>query len=210
MAGKRLNKLYEEERIDEYKENNEQACWRYAVELSVRAGGTTGSIIRHISGEPLERDKEDAPDIVNVCKRGNKNKRDVYVGIEHFIVDRSTRVKRGKRISPSAESREHIRRAYEKGHSELIETNDVSEATRDFFMNEAGKLLEIQTNSDVQSLVESLHYSLNKHMGKVDSYRENLSKMSGEAEIEIAFLIELHAEFPNVILNDGASCRWSE
>ena len=189
--------------IDEKKQQNELACFETAVSLAQQRGGKTLEILNYLNGTPVPRAKEDKPDLVRVCTRGKKNPRKVLVGIEHFRVDQRSAQGKGKRVSKGAEFTRHAWDAYEKGHQEFLQTGKASDQSQRALLKQAVGLAQENIRSSYSSLIEDFSFHLNRHLERTDIYRENLQRISGEMPIELAFLIEMHAYLPPLLLNEG-------
>ena len=187
--------------IDRQKSDNERCCFQEALELSRRVGGTTRSILELINGKEIARDKNDVPDIIHVCQRGNKHKYEVCVGIEHFQVNQLSRGKGDKRLAIGQEYKKHIFDAYEKGHTAIEEGEDIPKDLYPEFLTRTLDYLSDSVNSRIEQLIDDLRYSLGKHLERVDAYRNNVKTIAIYRQVEIAFLIEIHAKFPEIILN---------
>ena len=159
--------------------------------------------MNYLNGEPVSRAKPDKPDLVRICTRGKKNPRKVLVGIEHLRVDQLSESKKGKRISKGAEFTSHVWAAYEKGHEELEQYGKTSEQSRGALLDQTVGLAQENIRKPYSSLIEDFSFQLNKHLSKTAVYRENLQSMVEGMPIELAFLIEVHAHFPPLFLNEG-------
>lgn len=63
-------------------------------------------------------------------------------------------------------------------------------------------------DANYHSLLESLRYNIESHMDSVDSYYANLKMIATKQEnIQMAFLIELHAEFLSLMVREKAGVR---
>ena len=195
--------------IDEKKQQNELACFETAVSLAQQRGGKTLEILNYLNGTPVPREKEDKPDLVRVCTRGKKNPRNVLVGIEHFRVDQRSAQGKGKRISKGAEYTNHVWKAYEKGHRELEQIGEVSETSQASMLDQTVGLVQENIFRPYSSLIEDLSFQLSNHLSKVPTYRKNLQLASNGMPIELAFLIEVHAFFTPLFLNEGNNVSYN-
>ncbi len=189
--------------IDKAKENHESQCFKDAVELSKTIGGTTKSILRLISGDDVVREKKDSPDIIHICKRGQHAQKIVYVGIEHFRVDQTSKPKGTRRISISAANRSRVWDIYEKGHRELQGTNSISSAIGNTLLQLTGKMASDQAMFSIPDLLSDLKYNIGNHIINIGKYMANTQAYAQGASVELALLLEMHVPINDVVLYDG-------
>lgn len=194
---------------DEKKEYQELSCFETAIALSRKGGGQTYDILKYLDGKAICREKKDRPDIVRLCTKGKKKPREILVGIEHFRVDQLSKEFGGKRVSKNAEYLKHIQNAYDNGHQELMQTNDISEQVQTELLNQISGLAQENVRKCYSTLVDDFSYNLSNHLSKVEQYKENLKEFAKGIPVELAFLIEVHASFPPLFLNNDNSVAFS-
>lgn len=160
----------------------------------------TKQIIKKFTGEVVIRSQDESPDIL--IKNGSRNGVNRYIGVEHFEVDHKSFRKKGTPQSGYKRLKSKIVNMVDPQISELTDSqiSDIVSAV------EYGAGLSI--NKNYISLIESFHYGLDKHYGKLDGYRKNiLNETSVGVEVELAFLIEMYVDFDNMVLFDGFNLK---
>ena len=185
------------------KEKAEEQCFQKAYSEAIKRKDKTAELLAFFYGTPFrDRDKNDRPDIVRICKRGKRNPKEIVVGIEHFRVDQlSVKHKSGYK-STRQEINSWISDIYEAGHKELITEGIASEANTVRLLDNIAKLSMETMQRKYSSLLSSLDYALVKHLKGADAYRKNLEKIASGRTVELAFLIEITSAFPQLFLND--------
>lgn len=185
---------------DKKKEDKEYEMFQSACNycLNNNTNDRTRSIMKYLNGNPLKREKNDRPDIINECTKENKN---YIVGIEMFCVDQNSKFKRGSLCSKSRESEAIISKIYDKGHKELVETGNVSDEQCSLLLKNTVEYAQDSLNSEYEMLISAFKYNFENHAKKCELYRENLKALSKGKEIELAFFIEIETYFHDLFLN---------
>ena len=188
---------------DQKKEKAESECLQRAINLGIEQKDKTGEILRYLNGEPINRTKEDSPDLVRLCIKGKKNPSPVIVGIEHFQVHKMSKKKGKKIVSTGLELENRLWKTYEQGHKELTEIGEPSDESADKLMQNITKYSEELFTRDYHSFISAFHFHLSHHLSQAKRYRENLASLAGDRKIEIALLVEIKTYFPDLLLCDG-------
>lgn len=196
--------------IDEKKEKSEYQCLIDAYDFCVNNSVPlqTKNILKYLNGECVIRDKNDAPDIINICLRNGNQK--VIVGIEHFNVSSiSKTTSTGKNISLCKMHLSNLSKINDKMVKQKCEEGFISDALIDENTKEIGSLAEDALNGTYESFITSFKTAWNKHTSNVDNYIKRITTVAEEKgikEIEIAFLIEIDSEFLEYFCNysDGS------
>lgn len=181
---------------DREKEQNENNCLRLAIEFGAQKKTKTGEIMRFLDGETIQREKSDSPDIIKKCLY-EKNKRPVYVGIEHFLVDQASTEKGSK----YKEGFSCIQKIYEEGHEKQKKGEGLT-TVGDKLVKEMSELAAFIVSTDYKELMASFKKKFNKHLKRADVYRNKVREFAGDDKVELAFLMEVHTFLPDVFLWD--------
>lgn len=198
-------------------------CLQRVLDSRKEQRGDSKIILNLLEGQDVERPNNERPDIVKRVPPVKKGTKGILLGIEHFRVDHLTIEKctqkkdgktSGKRklasTAPAIQS--DVQSVYNKWHQCLGENNDLKEeallnASNDIFKVVA-KGVQKAYDANYNSLLESLRYNIKSHMDSVDSYYANLKMIATKQEnIQMAFLIELHAEFLSLMVRERAGVR---
>lgn len=133
----------------------------------------------------------------------SKNGKIFTVGIEIFSVDHNSIKKRGKYRSKSRETKAKLSEIYEQGHHQLIETGDVSHELCEDLLKNAVELAKGNLNCEYSMFIEAFRYHFENHAKNSQQYRDNLTAISENDNIELAFLIDIETYFHDIFLNDG-------
>lgn len=191
--------------IKEKKEHNERVCFLAAVELSKSKDHDTKELLQYFNGTPVNRANNDRPDLIYICTTSDYPKNEIIVGIEHFRVDQVSKqknTKSTKRISLGAEYKSHIDSVYNIGHSEYEEKGDSSDEIKDALINQIAGLVQENTSRGYNTFIDDFSCNLDKHLEQVEAYRKNVADYANGRKVEIAFLIEAHAYFQPLFLNN--------
>lgn len=191
---------------DKKKENREYEMFQSACNycLNNNTNIRTKSIMKYLNGTPIIRKRNDRPDIINECTKGNKKS---IVGIELFCVDQNSKTKRGSLRSKSRESEKIISNIYDKGHKELIETGVVSDDNCKSLLKNTSEYAQDSLNSEYEMLISAFKYNFENHAKNCKIYRENLKGLSEGKEIKLAFFIEIETYFHSIFLNCNNSIK---
>lgn len=187
------------------KKEHERKILEDALAASRRRGGEGRRNADRLMGSYLERLREnESPDFV-VRKISKMPKRgDCLIGIEHFRVDHFCEVnaKNGHMDSVSAREQHQISQLQQSWHPDGGE--EIPSIVVEGIGSIIGKVLEGRRNAFFGSFVTSFSQGLEKHLGKIDYYRENVASLAAVGEsIELAFLVEVHVDFSNLSFNSG-------
>lgn len=185
---------------DERKKARERKVFEAGLKLARSKGGEARRNVDRISGEVNSSDE--APDL---CVRAADG---CVIGIEHFRVDHF--VKHDKRIQSSAARFVNENERTRKG---LVSDNPSSELTKDMIDAFGGMMsrgIQLAKNACADDIAQSLEASLfgaNGHAKKLDRYRGNLTADGDVADVELAYLIEMHSDLSGVFYFDGSTTR---
>lgn len=191
------------------KKEKERECLDQVIKIGFKQRGQTKRIIKRISGKDFERDYEERPDFVKYCPPNNKGEKGTLIGIEHFRVDHFVLKKQdGKVASTGATILPNIYKTYTKWRDEVLESNTIPKGAIESIMDNVVQQLKLKSEATYKNFIASFQYSLCKHTDCIDTYCENLEKMSkGKYKIEIGFLIEIHSDFSNLFIDDKKGTR---
>lgn len=193
--------------IDAKKERHEEECLDAAIQLSKSKRAMTRNIMRMLSGATVNRDKNDRPDIIRLWHSNKPDEPDMYIGIEHFLVDQVTKTKGKKLKSVGAEYRSHIQQTYEVGHAAIENGQEIPEENREKLATDVFKLAAATNESGYDELLQALKNSLRPHAERAAAYRQEIQKYAGNHPIKLALLVEIRCYFPHLFLNNGRSVQ---
>lgn len=128
-----------------------------------------------------------------------------YIGLEHFVVDKfSQKNKNGKIASNGMLSRKNIDFFKDK----WVGGDKVNERNLSYALTELaeiiGDYMAHSLDSTYYNYCQSFDYSLKNHLVKTKDYKEQIKKefKAKKEQIKMGFLIEIHADFNNLYLND--------
>lgn len=175
----------------------EQRCFDDMLTFGVKGTSKrTKQIIKKFKGDVVPRSHDESPDFL--IKNGSRNGVNRYIGVEHFEVDHKSFRKRGKPQS-----------GYKRLNSQMINIVDpeITQLTAKHVTqleSVVGCSANQSINKNYHTLMESFKHSLYKHYVKIDEYRKNIQINTNVGDtIELAFLIEMHVDFDNMVLFDG-------
>ena len=189
-------------RNDTKKEAAEEQCFKLALDAARRRGGGTYKIMSYLNGQNIDtRAKKDRPDLIRLCT--NAKHEEVIVGIEHFCVNQMVKRAGDRYKSVGKELRGHIDATYEKGHTELETTGEVSDDLCHKLLEESVLLAQQANTPQYRGFLEAFRISLEKHLRKAGEYRADIQKFAGQKKIQLAFIIEVETAFTQLFLNNG-------
>lgn len=189
-------------RNDTKKEAAEERCFQLALDVARRRGGGAYKIMSYLNGQNIDtRAKKDRPDLIRLCT--NAKHEEVVVGIEHFCVNQMVKRVGDRYKSVGKELRGHIDATYEKGHTELETTGEVSDDLCHKLLEESVLLAQQANTPQYRGFLEAFRISLEKHLRKAGEYRANIQKFAGQKKIQLAFIIEVETAFTQLFLNNG-------
>lgn len=185
---------------DDIKQQNEHNTFLTACDFcnNNSVNVRTKNLMNYLKGAPINRIRNDRPDIINCCKRGSK---EIFVGIEMFFVDQNSKKKNGKIRSVTSEANNHLKKIYEDGHKQLLETGDVSIEYGEKLVKQGVALAQQELNSNYSMLISSFESSFNNHAKNAIAYRENVKSVANGSNVELAFFIEIESHFHNLFFN---------
>lgn len=150
----------------------------------------------------MKRTKNESPDFIFKSQPESNTNNNLIIGVEHFVVDHlSIKLKNGKISSQVAIRRKEFD-SFSESNVGKVDDKNLLEATKGLADIIAKQYADIR-NSGYWDFIATLKTVLNKHLLKVNDYRKNLRQQSDKNfKIKIAFLIEVHAEFLQLFLND--------
>lgn len=150
----------------------------------------------------MKRTKNESPDFIFKSQPESNTNNNLIIGVEHFVVDHlSIKLKNGKISSQGAIRRKEFD-SFSESNVGKVDDKNLLEATKGLADIIAKQYADIR-NSGYWDFIATLKTVLNKHLLKVNDYRKNLRQQSDKNfKIKIAFLIEVHAEFLQLFLND--------
>lgn len=186
------------------KKDKELLCLNRVLKADKFLHGESKRIINKISGKEFTRPNTESPDFVRYCPQISKHERGTLIGIEHFRVDQLSLKKHDGNIASSGILTEKkVYEIYERWHKEITSSETVPDGAVRDFADLIAQQIQKENKSSYNTFIKSFEYSLNKHIENVDIYKTNLKKLSaGNYKTEFALLIEIHAEFNNLFLND--------
>ena len=188
-------------RNDTKKEVAEEKCFQLALDVARRRGGGAYKIMSYLNGQNIDtRAKKDRPDLIRLCT--NAKHEEVIVGIEHFCVNQMVKRVGDRYKSVGKELRGHIEATYEKGHTELETTGDVSDDLCRKLLEESVLLAQQANTPQYGGFLKAFRTSLEKHLSKADEYRANIQKFAGRKRMQLAFIIEVETAFTQLFLNN--------
>lgn len=191
--------------IDERKEHIEYNCLidAYNFCMNNMVPEQTRGLLKYLNGERVILEKNDSPDIINICKRGDVNR--ILVGIEHFKATSISKItSSGKHISLHQMHINNLAKITDEMIDSIEKDGGIQNELIDRNNKEIGKLAEDAINGSYESYIESFRTVWNKHASKIDNYLQKLEAVSKEKEVsnvELAFLIEIDSEFTDWFYN---------
>ena len=184
-----------------HKENQGNAeLWIYEQSLKVaRAkGGEARRNVARLSGDARSFDR---PDILIAAEGGKR-----IVGIEHFRVDHH--IGRGKKVESKSARFSSDAERFRRQHEDAARRDALTERTYQGFGDLISRAIREQSNACVDDISTSLDAGLfgkngRGHAFKLGAYRENITQIDANADIQLGFLIELHTDLRQWFLNDG-------
>lgn len=188
-------------KADLEKEKKEQESFLAACEYceNNQVNVRTQSIMRFLNGERIIRTKNDSPDIICKCQKGNKN---YTVGIEVFLVDQNSKKHSDTMESRYCKDRSTVDKIFIKGNEEYLEGKDVTEQGKKL-VKAAVPMIQNALNSSYNDLIETFRYHFSHHANRVSDYRKEIQKYSEGNEVQLAFFIEIRTYFNALFLNNG-------
>ena len=191
------------------KKNNELYALEKAIQIGNSKHSVTKKIASRLSGDFIYREIEERPDFVKKTFQ-NDRRDECIVGIEHFRGDHLSLQKKDGRVGSTGIMHNiESKSVFNRWNSKIGESPEIDLAAINDIQNLIWNQFKRVNNTDYPTFISSFKYSLNKHMAKVESYREELKKIANGKKIELAFLIEVHSEFKNKYLTNKRGTKKS-
>lgn len=189
----------------------ELLCLEKVIQAIPHQHGKSKAILKMCASPELSREESECPDFVKCCSSRENGKKGILLGIEHFQVDHYSIEQRTGKIGATVNTyikKENKRAAVMREY--INPTGELPDDAIQALAESVGAALEMQYKANYNSYVKSFEYSLNKHLKHVDRYLKNLRSYSGgDYHIELAFLIEIYADFRNVFLSRNNHTDWA-
>lgn len=171
------------------------------LSLCLSSGGQRAKAARKLAGEADS--SVESPDIrVSIANR------DAIVGIEHFRVDQN--IKGGKKAESKDSETLGLMNKQRLKLLEMGEGPGRDAGMLDAVGKAAANFMQHSLDADPRDLARSLEARLygagSGHVGKLGTYRRNLSSANA-SKVEIGFLIEIHSDFSGYFINDEQGAR---
>lgn len=184
-----------------HKKNQEKAelsICEQSLEVARAKGGEARRNVARLSGDIRSFDR---PDILITAEDGRR-----IVGLEHFRVDHH--IGRGKKVESKSARFSSDAERFRKQHEDAARRGALAEEAYRGFGDLISRAIREQSNACVDDIRASLDAGLfgkdgRGHAFKLDVYRENIMQIDANADIQLGFLIELHADLRQWFLNDG-------
>lgn len=182
------------------KKDDEMYSLDKAIQIGKSRYSITKKIASRLSGDFIYREIEERPDFVKKSLE-NGRRDECIIGIEHFRVDHLSLQKKDGRVgSTGVMYNIESNRVFNRWNSKIGESSEIDLAAINDIQSLIWNQFKRVNNTDYPTFISAFKYSLNKHMEKVESYREELKKIANGKKVELAFLIEVHSEFKNKYL----------
>lgn len=192
------------------KKEIEQNCLNIAIEQCLAQKGESKKIGILLSGSDVPRETKERPDFVRLSESHKKGIRGTVIGIEHFRVDLFSKPKKGNKVqSLGIMHQKDIASFYEKWHQTIQTTDHVSKEVIQDLCNIWMKHYRQTEKANFQSLMLSFRHVLAEHTKSIPVYDANIRKIASKynCEHKLAFLIEIHSDFPNLFFHDHNKVR---
>lgn len=184
-----------------HKKNQEKAelsICEQSLEVARAKGGEARRNVARLSGDIRSFDR---PDILITAEGGKR-----MIGIEHFRVDHH--IGKGKKVESKSARFSSDAERFRKQHEDAARRGALAEEAYRGFGDLISRAIREQSNACVDDIRASLDAGLfgkdgRGHAFKLDVYRENIMQIDANADIQLGFLIELHADLRQWFLNDG-------
>ena len=184
-----------------HKKNQEKAelsICEQSLEVARAKGGEARRNVARLSGDIRSFNR---PDILITAEDGRR-----IVGLEHFRVDHH--IGRGKKVESKSARFSSDAERFRKQHEDAARRGALAEEAYRGFGDLISRAIREQSNACVDDIRASLDAGLfgkdgRGHAFKLDVYRENIMQIDANADIQLGFLIELHADLRQWFLNDG-------
>lgn len=173
----------------------EERCFNDMMLVGIRDSNKRGKhILKRFSGDHVIRGSNDRPDFL--IKLNNRNGHlNTLIGVEHFEVDHTPFRKKG---SYQSGYKRHMTNIYNAVDPQLGEfTMEKLDEFNDLLLDRSN----MSFNKSYGMLMNSFHWSFDKHYFKIDEYRQNILNYSeSDVKVELAFMIEMYVDFNDMSL----------
>lgn len=189
---------------------DEQACLDYAIKECLAQHGISKRIGLLLSGEDIQRDKNERPDFMRISAPDG-NHGSVVLGIEHFRVDHFSRELTNNRVGSYGIGYEkNLKKSVDTWQPQISSDKEIPAGALESIGELVAQLLSQQIQATYNSFIGAFSYSLNKHIESVDFYHSQLEKYAGSHEKKLAFLIEIHSDFHKLFFHDKKGTHYGE
>lgn len=173
--------------------NQELDCLNRVFQYEKQSKGKIKQFIHSLSN--YDKKETERPDFIF--------QNDAYcIGLEHFSVDHLSQKNKNNKIASNGIIG---RKAFENFKVKCVNKKDISDKELDKLFEEFINIISNQSekalNATYPIFIESFKYSLNTHLNKFEEYKSNL-KEQFTGKVYLGFLIEIHAEFGYLFLNN--------
>ena len=183
-----------------HKENQEKAelsIYEQSLKVARAKGGEARRNVARLSGDIRSFDR---PDILIAAEGGKR-----IVGIEHFRVDHH--IGKSKKVESKSASFSSDAERFRRQHEDAARRDALTEEAYQGFGDMISRAIREQSNACVDDISTSLDAGLfgkngRGHAFKLDAYRENITQIDANTDIQLGFLIELHTDLSKWFLND--------
>lgn len=183
-----------------HKENQEKAelsIYEQSLKVARAKGGEARRNVARLSGDIRSFDR---PDILIAAEGGKR-----IVGIEHFRVDHH--IGKGKKVESKSARFSSDAERFRRQHEDAARRDALTEEAYQGFGDMISRAIREQSNACVDDISTSLDAGLfgkdgRGHAFKLDAYRENITQIDANTDIQLGFLIELHTDLSKWLLND--------
>lgn len=190
----------------------ELLCLEKVIQAIPHQHGKSKAILKMCASPELSRKESECPDFIKCCSSRKNGEKGILLGIEHFQVDHYAIEQRTGKIGATVNAylkKDNERAAVMREH--INPTRELPDDAIQALTESVGAALEMRYKANYNLYVKSFEYSLNKHLTHVDRYLKNLRAYSGgDYYIELAFLIEIYADFRNVFLSRNNHTDWAD
>lgn len=183
-----------------HKENQEKAelsIYEQSLKVARAKGGEARRNVARLSGDIRSFDR---PDILIAAEGGKR-----IVGIEHFRVDHH--IGKGKKVESKSARFSSDAERFRRQHEDAARRDALTEEAYQGFGDMISRAIREQSSACVDDISTSLDAGLfgkngRGHAFKLDAYRENITQIDANTDIQLGFLIELHTDLSKWFLND--------
>ena len=132
---------------------------------------------------------------------------DKIVGIEHFAVDKYVKPRKGgKEYQQFAKAAQNDAEKVRRKYVGCIDTCDIRVPVGEAFQIVGDSMVDQITIGD-KHMFSSFSVALNRHIGRLDTYRKNLGTTGAGKRVIVGCLIELTGDFSDFVLFEDGKIR---